>query len=365
MKSSGANWSCTQCHVEVSAECLHCQLCLRALPMERKRVPQIFANYVLHFNGIIPRTLKHPSHGAEWRMAERHGAVVTAAFDPQHVTMLIYRPGYERSDKVRLCIEKYTHIPCVPVIWMLDSLLQSRPVHPSLYKLQAIPTVALPTVRGTSLPHHQHPFFVLNVEEYSLYPVDRPQPLTSKWSAEVRPSVVQLKDAPPTRRQEESLWHGVSVWEAAAATCSSTVLASLDEFGEAAETVTRKTSGVEVFKAAQHKSFIDRNLFHGITFILSETLEHSEQVATVLQSCGARLSKTATQGSIVLFHSDDKKGEVMLNLSQHGFLKFAVHTWCEDCLILGELLPLAGPYIPTTKLLQTLHKKREKTKLVE
>ena len=102
-------------------------VCRRVRPMTRMGFPQIFTGFVFHFNGIIPRTLRHPSHAIEWRMAERHGAQIESNFDPEVVTALVYRPGYERSDKVRLCVEQYpVKIPCLPVTWMLECMLQAR-----------------------------------------------------------------------------------------------------------------------------------------------------------------------------------------------------------------------------------------------
>ena len=106
---------CNTCGVEVAADLECCQLCLIARPLERSGFPQIFQDLVIHFNGIIPRTLKHPSHSIEWRMAERHGARCTNVFDPQVVTTLVYRTGYERSDKVLACVDRYLRTPSADI----------------------------------------------------------------------------------------------------------------------------------------------------------------------------------------------------------------------------------------------------------
>jgi hypothetical protein len=313
-------------------------------------------------------------------MAERHGATCDIVFDVSQTNILVYRPGYERSDKVRLCLTRYQHIPCVPISWLLDSLLQSRQIHPVLYRLQAIPTVALPTVRGPLLPHHQHPYYVLNAEEYAL------GPLPGKDANNMRPAVsssaqdlngalgIDLGVIP------DAIWTTCSPIEAAAVASFMSPsmhgddIDDLDRGGKhrSDEASSSASAGIELFLTLSRQNKLNRTLLDGMVFVLSESLVTQDNVRTVIEACGGAVVSSdhlETDATVVLYHNDDKKEGLMIDAcraaasSRRGLLSFVTYTWLEDCLMLGELIPMLEQYTPSAKLKATLAKKFEKRQI--
>ncbi|KAK7200911.1 hypothetical protein NESM_000150000 [Novymonas esmeraldas] len=377
-------WVCPHCTVEQQAGTSYCQMCHFARPQDRRGVPQIFAGYVIHFNGIVPRTIMHPSHSVEWRMAERHGASCCTDFDPSLVNILIYRPGYERSEKCRACIERFTGIPCVPITWMLDSLLQSRQIHPSLYRLTTVPPVANPTVRGTNLPHHQHPFYQLNKNEYAI-PTSFPPTKNKAVKVKVTAGAgVAYKDLdvpvdmeaaiPPFFEVEPFQYATVDVFDAAVACAAGTNADAGDDENDEIE-ARKDKAGIELIAAQQASNKVDRMLFSGMTVVLSPSLQRHAALIMALERCGGKVAEP--QGSLektlrsevthVIYAHEDKKADIMIEAAHLIYsdlpgLQMAQSNWLEDCLILGELLPLHGMYAPTEKLMETLNKKYAKGK---
>ncbi|CAD2216540.1 hypothetical protein AGDE_12456 [Angomonas deanei] len=372
---------CQICSVDHPEEATYCPLCLYSRPMSRHGVPQIFAGFCIHFNGIIPRTLIHPSHSVEWRMAERHGAVCLPKFDPRQVNLLIYRMGYERSEKCRACLEKYTHVHVVPITWMLDSLLQSRQIHPMLYRLTSIPAVAQPTVKGTNLPHHQHPYFQINKDDYAI-PTSFPQkkggeqPLKaikgiSMKAGEVPPDMADK--LPPFFDIDPLQYTNVDVFEAAlkCGAAKGKAAAADDDNDEIEER--RKGAGIELLASQSALNKVDKMLLSGITAALSPALQKNDKIIKTLEMCGAKVLKVdgsvedalKNEATHVLYAHEDKKSDMMI-VAAHLVatdlpgLQLAQSNWVEDSLILGELLPLYGMYVPTPKLMETLNKKYNK-----
>jgi hypothetical protein len=68
----------------------------------------------------------------------------------------------------------------------------------------------------------------------------------------------------------------------------------------------------------------------------------------------------AKSGATVVFHGNDKKRDLLIHAAVARTVKIVSSTWVEDCIMLGETLPIAPPYVPTAKLLATLLKKFEK-----
>ncbi|KAH9601516.1 BRCT domain [Trypanosoma melophagium] len=368
-------WFCPICSVEVSKENTYCQVCLYARPMDRQGVPQIFAGYKMHFNGVIPRTLRHPSHSVEWRMAERHGAVCLVQFDLMQVNLLVYRTGYERSDKVRKCVEGDTNIPAVPITWMLDCLLQSRQIHTALYRLNSIPAVAQPAGKGTFLPHHQHPYYLMNVEEYAI-PTSFPPEKKRKGAASDKGALAVGADAnlPPFFELQELQYTNIDLFKAVCNTLESKHLGDddNDQFGDERETRERRAN-IELLKCEQRHNRVDKLLFSGMKFFLTPSLESDPQLTKALESCGGKIVNSS-DGSLtkllrtavthVLYDHGAKKGDVMIEAAQVKKevpgLTLAQINWAEDCLMLGEVIPPYGQYVPTQKLMETLSKKYQR-----
>ncbi|ORC91974.1 uncharacterized protein TM35_000041880 [Trypanosoma theileri] len=368
-------WFCPNCSVEVSKENTYCQVCLYARPMDRQGVPQIFAGYKIHFNGVIPRTLKHPSHAVEWRMAERHGAICVVPFDLTQINLLIYRTGYERSDKVRKCVENDNSVPAVPVTWMLDCLLQSRQIHTALYRLNSIPAVAQPAGKGTVLPHHQHPYYLMNVEEYAI-PTSFPAERKKKSSIGAGKDIPLGADAnlPPFFELQDYQYTNVNIFKAVCDTLGSKNLGDDDNNQYDDEREKReRLANIEILKCEQRHNHVDKLLFSGMKFLLTPSLESDPEVTQALKSCGGSII-SLSEGSIpellrssvthVLYGQGEKKSDVMIEAAQvkkefPGLALLQVN-WAEDCFMLGEVIPPYGQYVPTQKLLETLSKKYER-----
>ncbi|KAG5492897.1 hypothetical protein JKF63_01477 [Porcisia hertigi] len=375
-------WVCTHCAVEQMEEATYCHLCLFARPLDRRGVPQIFSGYVIHFNGIIPRTVIHPSHAVEWRMAERHGATCCSEFDPSKVNVVVYRPGYERSDKCRACIERYVHVSCVPITWLLDSLLQSRQIHPSLYLLTSVPAVANATVRGTNLPHHQHPYYQINKNEYAIPSSFPPRNKATKalgagdgvFGRDVAAPPGMDAALPPFFEIEPFQYTTVDVYEAAVS-CAGGANAEAGDDDDDKMEARREKAGIELIAAQQSCNRVDRMLFSGMTVVLTPSLQRRDSLIMAIERCGGKIAENrgsleaTLRGEVthVIYARADKKADVMIeaahliNSSLPG-LQLAQSNWLEDCLILGELLPLHGMYTPTEKLMETLNKKYAKTR---
>lgn len=299
--------------------------------MTRKGFPQIFSGCTFHFNGIIPRTLRHPSHSIEWRMAEAHGATCLAEQLPDVVTHLLYRPGYERSEKVRAAFR--SRICCVPINWMLDSLLQSRMLHESLYRLEGIPTEALPTSSSTILPHHQHAYFMQHHETFALQGAGARQVGSAAkqlQAALVNKAHAQLKiDAPPPLDPIPALVPRVTaaVWQ------------------------TKPSPGA-------------RSMFRGLRFCFAGD-EIAEEASAAVAAHGGVVVSDPSNSTHVVFTSDTKKSSIMLSAVQHldvcgeddAPFVFVASNWLLDCMYIESLVPPYGPYTATSKLLATLRKR--------
>lgn len=371
-------WNCVPCGALNAEEHLYCPLCLVSRPLDKNGTPQIFSGQVFHFNGLIPRTFRHPSHSVEWRIVERYGGVVVNSLDTSTVTGLIYRPGYERSDKVKLVVEKYSAtIPALPINWVLDSVLQSRQIHPALYRLKAIPAVALPTVKGNLLPHHQHPFFVIHADEYALFPLPKAGEGANGSCLVLKSKTVEGEVEPPPKPRNipPFQWQRVDILTAAAQAASGNTTDKMKECedGEEFEGRTERLShGIDFLKG--NKSKRNPNLFQGLVFALTESLEANKAAVTALTNFGARvvkLDKDNVRGSIkdsavthLIYNKADKKGDYMIDASalaeEPNSPMFCDCLWIEDCLLLDEIIPTVEPYVATDKLIQTLGKKRSK-----
>ncbi|KAG8347224.1 hypothetical protein ERJ75_001741900 [Trypanosoma vivax] len=357
---AASSWTCPSCTLEVPREVGSCQMCNYARPMDRRGVPQIFTGFRMHFNGIIPRSLKHPSHSVEWRMAERHGATCAADLDLNSVNMLVYRPGYERSEKVRKCVDGHSNIVVVPVTWMLDCLLQSRQINPSTYALTAIPVVSQPTVRGPDLPHYQHPYFFMNVMEYSLSSVFAEEVGKGKASDPMQRAAAASvgMEMPPDVRIQEAQYTNVRVFDAVCNIISGkgTDKAGEELFDEDREERSLKAT-IEILKCEQRNSRLNNGLFRGMNFLLAPTLEANASISKALTACGANVM-TATPDTLtnllrtsvthVLYSDKDLQSPLVAKAAEvrkeiRG-LTVANLSWAEDCLMMGEAIPAYGQY---------------------
>lgn len=379
------SWTCNICSSGQPAAATYCSICNFSKPMDRKGIPQIFAGYSIHFNGIIPRTLIHPSHAVEWRMAERHGAVCTTEFDST-VNLVVYRVGYERSDKCRQCVSSGGTVMAVPIRWMLDSLLETRQIHPSIYQLKFIPEVANPAGTGVDLVHYQHPYFLLKAREYGI-PTSFPPTLMDALNkgCVARPgnasasSLVALHDmkagdgsgSVPPMFEIPPVSHSVlDIFDSALATLKGRhgPDANKEFIGERKE-----RSGLEIVSSQLGRSKVDKMLFSGIVFVLSPSLSEKNTMREVLAFCGAKMLLpgpslvSSLRGSVthVLYHYDDKKSDFLIHAAhikrtERPGLVLCESSWVEDCLLLGELIPVMCMYAPSDKLMDTLKKKYEK-----
>jgi hypothetical protein len=304
--------------------------------MPTRGYPQLFAGMVMHWNGVIPRTLKHQSHSIEWRMAEAHGAKCEVDFIPDRVTHLIYRPGYERSEKVRAAITRLG-IRCMPITWVLDSLLQSRALHESLYRLSEVPTQALPTGSGAMLQHYHHPYFAAHYSTFSIPGLDCGGP----EGASTRSKMVGSSAA--ASREDDRL--------------------DLPQL-RAIPTVERRVAA-----QAWPTTVGSTDLFLGASmFFASAPASDDEGQARerAIIAHGARVVRDLGDATHVIYNVDDKKSDAMQQAvvlrddrTAQGdeSLVLATEAWLLDCLFLNEAVPPAAMYAPSDKLLSTLRKK--------
>lgn len=344
--TQGKEWSCPSCRLVNSLSSPVCR-CMRARPMDSTDWPGIFKNFVFHFNGVIPRTLKHPSHSLEWRMAEAHGARVTSDF-PQGVTHIIYRPGYERSEKVRLAITRHG-IRCMPIAWMLDSMLQSRELFENLYRLQAIPAQALPTSSGVMLAHYQHPFYVGNADAFAIPGYDGGGP----------ESATLLKKNEDEKKQENG--------GGSSGAGGGNDPAGFPKLQAIPEVVPRV--------AASHYPTSAGNplLFSDCTFYFTFPATEGDNRQEAIEAHGGRVLPVDTMEGVTYFvyHPEDKKSDLMqyaivhydneLAKGDEGLVpEFVTVSWLLDCFFLDEVIPTGSLYTPTEKLKDTLRKKAAK-----
>lgn len=328
-------WSCA-CRLPNSLSAPVCR-CGRARPADQSGWPQIFTGMVFHFNGVIPRTLKHTSHSIEWRMAEAHGARVTGDF-PERVTHLIYRPGYERSEKVRAALVKH-NVKCMPIAWMLDSMLQSRELFENLYKLAQVPAQALPTSSGVMLAHYQHPYYVANAEAFAVPGYDGGGPESA---------------ALLSKKEETGAGNGGGGGGADPAGFPKMQPIPAVE-SRVAASFYPSTSGNPV-------------LFHGASiFFTFAATEGDNRERAVEKHGGLVLTNTMEGATYIIYHPDDKKGELMQQAVLFYDAKVATGdqqppalvtvSWLLDCFFLDEIVPPTGLYVPSEKLMGTLRKK--------
>ena len=350
-------------------------LCLwaRPIPNAAARFPQIFRSLTFHFNGVIPRTLKHPSHSIEWRMVEAHGATCAAELEPARVTHLIYRPGYERSEKVRSCITKHG-IPCMPVNCVLDSMLQSRALHESLYRLGEVPPHANGIGPGSLLPHHQHPYFVANHGWFELRELSGGSSAASGSSAAVGGG-------------EMTGAHSSFAGSFGKAATGGAPRFGPKGVGEAPPQISAINISEVSLRTSRQKSWPpagahNRFLFSNMTFTFAQgkldldgNPDHAAMAQCVTSRGAAALDGLSPATTHLIFASDDKKSNAMVaavaamdSLREGGArsgpptcnaaLVLASLAWVQDCVWLGEVLPVLGEYGASDKLLATLRKRR-------
>lgn len=393
------SWICSFCSSPQRANDYYCTACLYSRPLDRKGIPQIFAGFCFHFNGIIPQVLKHPSHAVEWRMAERHGAVCSVSFD-ESVNLLVYRPGYERSDKCRYCVGS-RKVNAVPISWMLDSLLETRQINISFYRLTAIPDFAKITTVGSNLPHYEHPFFLLKGREYSIptsFPMSMQDKLNnSRTITSPSKSISNLHlshnsavpgfkknisypsdDSNPPFFEIPALKLGmIDVYESALGILNKKKTKvnghsnATDFLGDMKE-----QRGVEIIAATQHHGKVDTMLFSGMIMMLTTSLLQDPCLQEVLRQCGAKILSYSENPTTlltnnvthVIYHRSDKKGDFLIEAAhvkatKRPGLLLCDSIWLEDCLMLSEIIPPCGMYNPSATLLETLKKRREKKKI--
>ena len=112
-------WSCNGC----GKTCVTptCPGCNYRKPLSKDGVPPIFAGCRITFTGIIPRSIPHWSEWKEWQQVEQFGGIPLNEITPD-MTHLIYKEGFERSDKVRK-VQKLGHgIKIVGSEWFYQSV---------------------------------------------------------------------------------------------------------------------------------------------------------------------------------------------------------------------------------------------------
>nr|VDZ49124.1 hypothetical_protein_conserved [Leishmania donovani] len=166
----------------------------------------------------------------------------------------------------------------------------------------------------------------------------------------------------------------MSVFDAAVACATGVKTEAVDDDNDKIEA--RKTKpGIELIAAQQPSNKVDRALFSGMNVVLTPSLQGQTAVVMTIQRCGGKIAekRESLEATLrnnvthVIYSHEDKKDDVMIQAAHListnlPGLQLAQSNWLEDCLILGELLPLRGMYTPTAKLLETLNKKYTKAR---
>ncbi len=351
--SDAKEWSCPSCRLVNSLSTPVCR-CMRARPKETDGWPAIFKGMVFHFNGVIPRTLKHSSHSIEWRMAEAHGARVTNDF-PQGVTHLIYRPGYERSEKVRMSIARLG-VKCMPIAWMLDSMLQSRELYEGLYKLTQIPAQALPTSSGVMLAHYQHPFYVGNSDSFQIPGYDGGGPESA--------SLVKKNESGGGSGGVSSSISGGGGSGSGGQSGPTTDPAGFPKLQPIPEVVPRVAAAHYPSESGNSMLFADCNFY----FTFAATEGDNREAAIEIHGGKVLTNNTMEGTNYFIYHPEDKKSEDMIQAILYHDNEvakgdegnppvFVNVNWLLDCFFLDEIVPPTSFYMPTEKLMSTLRKK--------
>eukprot|EP00659_Diplonema_papillatum_P005709 gene5709-8715_t len=112
-------WTCPDCQRPVTAPT--CPGCQYRQPLSKEGVPQIFEGVKCAFTGIIPRSLPHWSLWKEWQLAEQRGARPLNEITTR-CTHLIFKEGFERSDKVRKARNMACNMKIVCSEWFYQSV---------------------------------------------------------------------------------------------------------------------------------------------------------------------------------------------------------------------------------------------------
>ena len=319
------NWKCTTCGSTHTSGVI-CTKCFTHMTPDRDKFPQIFDGLRFHFNGIVQKSLLSQSFNKEWRMAVAHGAECTTECDLRSVKMishLIYRRGYERSDKVRAaCLNPKAFV--VPVEWMLDSMMAKQRLPEGDVRLKEIPLRALPLdPNSTSLEHHRHPFYVANHEKFP------------------EPSAVEVTRAKTTAKQhqEESKKENSMV---KVPLLEATNLTVIEPWPIAAKSQLPVLSGCRLLFTescpAQAKECVAQ---HGAIVVTSEQ------------------GLAAPGLTHLIYAPEDRKSPLMAQaiLAAKSSLVITPLLWVQDCVQAKEHLPNAGPYVIPAKLLNAVKKK--------
>eukprot|EP01064_Diplonema_japonicum_P022229 TRINITY_DN3191_c0_g1_i5.p1 TRINITY_DN3191_c0_g1~~TRINITY_DN3191_c0_g1_i5.p1 ORF type:complete len:315 (+),score=39.74 TRINITY_DN3191_c0_g1_i5:51-995(+) len=111
-------WKCPGCSRDCNTPT--CPGCQYRKPLDKEGIPQIFEGVRCVFTGIIPRSIPHWSEWKEWQEAEQRGASPLNEIT-MDMTHLIYKEGFERSDKVRKS-QKMGNVKVVCSEWYYQSV---------------------------------------------------------------------------------------------------------------------------------------------------------------------------------------------------------------------------------------------------
>eukprot|EP00759_Apiculatamorpha_spiralis_P014893 PhF_6_TR21657/c4_g3_i1/m.30862 len=321
-------WKCTTCGTTHTTGII-CNKCFTHQPPEKNKFPQIFAGCRFHFNGIVQKSLLSQSFNKEWRMAQAHGADCVAEFDvrsTKQITHLIYRRGYERSDKVRAAVSN-TQIFVVPVEWMLDCMMARQRLPEAEIRLITIPVRALPLdPTATTLEHHKHPYYVANQERF-------PEPSVTE--------VAQAKQAVKLAQSKSKSMQGAPIMK-------------VPKPPEV--TITSLEVWPKLLPGAKFPP-----LFGGTRMLFSdgcpaEAKQCAVAFGATLQNPEVGLAPGVTH---LIYCNEDRKSPIVAQgiLGGLAALQIAPLIWVQDSIQARELLPNAGPYTIPQKLLNSVKKK--------
>eukprot|EP01062_Namystynia_karyoxenos_P005874 TRINITY_DN12021_c0_g1_i1.p1 TRINITY_DN12021_c0_g1~~TRINITY_DN12021_c0_g1_i1.p1 ORF type:complete len:319 (+),score=91.26 TRINITY_DN12021_c0_g1_i1:97-1053(+) len=129
------SWQCPSCALNNTSSI--CSSCQYRKPLPKEGIPQIFEGMRMVFTGIIPRSIPHSSEWKEWQIAEQRGAKPMDGLNEQ-MTHLIYREGYERSEKVKRALKmKGCNVKVLIADWFYQSVNLGMALDEAPYDLRA------------------------------------------------------------------------------------------------------------------------------------------------------------------------------------------------------------------------------------
>eukprot|EP01059_Diplonema_ambulator_P001019 TRINITY_DN10792_c0_g1_i2.p1 TRINITY_DN10792_c0_g1~~TRINITY_DN10792_c0_g1_i2.p1 ORF type:complete len:318 (+),score=48.16 TRINITY_DN10792_c0_g1_i2:133-1086(+) len=281
-------WKCPGCARDCNTPT--CPGCQYRKPLSKEGIPQIFEGMKCVFTGIIPRSIPHWSEWKEWQEAEQRGAQPLNDIS-QEMTHLIYKEGFERSDKVRKTQRLGCGIKIVCSEWFYQSVSLGVKLDEDPYNL--------------TLP--QKKLIASSVHGTTKELTDKYVDTLATISNTIRPSPTAKLTTRPS--------------------------AALNEDGEFMWLVPPKQ---------------EQPLFQDCTMVFTKNVP--EKIKQLARAWSAKESNSVADAdsSHLVVAPEDEKSSIVKDACQKNLAVVSID-WVKHCVQLREVMPGIGPYEITTK----------------